>query len=389
MNKKSNEIENRGQSEYLPAWAEVDLSRLEQNAERIRSVLREGTGLGAVLKADAYGHGARELAQALVKKHLVSMLIVGKKKEAEDLLTAVSGIPILILDKMTVSEVEYQKDWIYSVYELSFLRELARKAQEHQTEYQVHIRIDLFGAGMGIPEKDMMTHMDEILHLPGVHVTGIYTHLYSGYQFVPEQIMSELERFKCIIHRIPGEEREKLTVHAENSPMIFEFPDYQFDMVRSGTALFGLPFHPDKTYGTKPILNVKARVSGITKMKSDCMVSYRKCTEKSQRDTKMIVRFLLGYWDYPFLMTQKNIMVSINDVLYRVVDAPCMDHSCIEVEEDSNIHLGDEITILGDKPGVTIYDILERHKINLVCSERLCMLSGRLPKIYKSSGEEK
>ncbi len=383
-------LEEKVQQQYLSAWAEIDLDQLVQNANIIRKILRKGTGLGAVVKADAYGHGAVEIVGALREHQLISMVIVGKKQEAYEIQTVAGELPILILDRMTMDEVEFREYWIYSAYDIEFLDDLSRRAQREKKEYMVHVRVDLYETGMGIGKECMEEQMNQVFQYPGVKIVGMYTHLYSGYQFVLEQTREELECFRELVNKIPAKNREQMIIHAENSPLIFQFPEYQFDMVRSGTALYGLPFHPDKSYGVKPLLSVKSKVANITRVKGSNLISYRQQQrEEHTKGRRKILRFLLGYWDCPFLLTQKKIKVNIKDKLYEIAEEPCMDQSCIEVPENSDIQCGDEITIIGDKPGVTILEILERHHIDLVHSERLCMISKRLPKFYKQGNVRK
>lgn len=374
----------------LPAWAKIDLSQLKTNVKMIHGKLVKGTKLGAVVKADAYGHGAEQVVQTLKETGLISMLIVGKEKEAAQIKKTSGEIPVLILDRMEIPQIKQEKYQMYSAYDLDFLRELSKKGEAEQYRYCVQIRIDVLGGGMGMKPLEFLMHQEEIFSLEGIEIKGIYTHLYSGYQSIPEKTKQELEQFGEMISQIPKERRKELVVHAENSPLMFEFPEYQFDMVRSGTAIYGLPFHKEKDYGLQPLLSVKSRISSITEVEQDCLISYKKAEipGKSTGKSRKIARFLLGYWDCPFLMLQMGVCVHINGKLYKIPEEPCMDQSCLEISGEETIGVGDEVTLIGQQPGVTIRDILKRHNIDFIHSERLCLLSERLERIYLDENPE-
>lgn len=372
-----------------PAWAEINLSRLSENVKRIGERIGENKKIGAVVKADAYGLGAAEMASALSQEPLVQMLIVGKLREARELAGAAGDLPILVLDPIEIGQIRELEEssckgsaqFIYSVYDEGFLRQLEKLGRESGRKFCVHIRADVSRNGMGIaPEKIN----GELFFFPHVRITGIYTHLYSSYGFDWEYSQRELRRFDQAVADIPEDIRKRLTVHAQNSALLFTHPDHDYNMVRSGTALYGLPCVPGEDFGLKPVLSVKARISDIVSVQAEAMRSYK--TGEENR-TERIARCLLGYWDCPFLMTQQQIRVWSNGRLYPLSDEPCMDHSCIDAGKGSALKKGDEVVFLGDKRGVTVTELLERHGIELVHSERLYLLSKRLPKYYIKEDE--
>lgn len=363
------------------AWAEINLSRLLENLKIIQNYAGENTGIGAIVKADSYGLGAEQIVKVLKKEQCVKMFIVGKLLEAREIIPYTETTPVLILDRLSaVGIVDDMGDYItkqviYSAYSLEFLQQLNQLGQEKDIIFQVHLRVDLWNSGMGfLPEQITQ----ELFSLPYVSVAGIYTHLQSSYQFDWEKSEGELCRFDRVINSIPENIREKLTIHAQNSPLIFTHPNHKYNMVRSGTALYGLPCHPHNTYGLMPLLSLKAKIVNISKLEGEGGVSYRKHNNVSKYN---IARFLFGYWDCPFLMTQENVKVWINGKMYSVVEEACMDSACIDTQ-GASIAVGDEVVLMGEKEGVRLREILTRHNIDLVHSEHLYILSKRLRRIY-------
>lgn len=369
---------NQGSENQAAAWAEINLSNLLKNLHIIKEYVGKNTDIGAVVKADAYGLGAKEIVKALCKENSIKMFIVGKISEAEEILPFVNGKPVLVLDRMNMAGMEGvgEQQVLYSAYDLEFMQELELLGEKENKIFQVHVRLDLWGSGMGFLPEDIG---EEMFSFPHVQVRGIYTHLHSSYQFDWERNEQELCRFDGALEKLPGQIRKGLTIHAQNSPLIFTHPNHNYNMVRSGTALYGLPCHPQKTYGLTPLLSLKSRIVNITKLKEECPLSYQQ--RKGSKNLE-IARFLFGYWDCPFLMTQDNVKVWIKGKVYSVVDEPCMDSTCIDME-DGEISIGDEVILMGEKDGVRLREILSRHHIALVHSEHLYIMSKRLKKIYR------
>lgn len=360
------------------AWAEINLSYILKNLEIVKTYAGEHTDIGAVVKGDAYGLGAEEIVKVLSKEDSVSMFIVGRLSEAEDISPFTDGKSVLVLDRVSAVGADGcgAEPVIYSAYDMAFMQKLELIGMRKNKSFSVHVRVDLWKSGMGFGPEEVS---EELFSFPHVQVKGIYTHLYSSYQFDWERSEKELDRFDRVLDRLPGRIRRKLMVHAQNSSLIFTHPDHGYNLARSGAALYGLPIHPEKEYGLTPVLSLRARVVSVTKPKEDCCLSYQQ--QKSGRNGE-IARFLFGYWDCPFLMTQDNVKVWGNGKLYPVADEPCMDSACIDAA-DGRISAGDEIVLLGAEEGVRLRDILARHQIDLVHSERLYMLSKRLHRIYR------
>lgn len=364
---------------YDAAWAEISLSALLKNLKIVKEHAGENTDVGAVVKADAYGLGAKEIVRALCREECIKMFIVGKLSEAEDILLSAKDKSVLVLDRIKPGAI---KDFnpgniIYSAYDRAFMQELEELGAAKNSVFSVHIRVDVWESGMGFSPEDVNIRLFD---LPHVKVKGIYTHLHSSYQFDWEKTEKELCRFDRAVDRLPLHIHKKLTIHAQNSPLIFTHPHHGYNMVRSGTALYGLPCHPKHTYGLTPILSLKSRIVIVTDRKEGCSLSYQ---QGGKGTDGKIARFLFGYWDCPFLMTMKDIKVWIKGKLYSVSDEPCMDNSCIDVK-DGEVSIGDEVILMGEKEGVRLGEIMVRHNIDLVHSEHLYILSKRLHKIYKS-----
>lgn len=373
---------------HKSAWAEIRTDALKNNLSVIRSQLPAGTPVCTVLKADAYGHGMKRLYRYLADQRLADMAAVGKMRELITL-TAMSepgDPPLLLLGPTESDELEtclregsVKPDrTVFSVYSMRQFSELEALAEKLSLRFTVHIRVDGWNSGMGFDYEEFLQREDEIFAAPSLTVSGLYSHLYTSYSGDLEGIRRELERFDALLHRVRPEHRERLTVHVLNSSLIFLFPQYAFDMVRTGTAMYGLPAYDNDRL--RPILRVCAHVFDVREISDDAPLCYESHAEKPHGGRRRIARIMLGYWDSPLLLTQKEIRVLIRGRLFPLADDICMDNLAVDVTGAEDISVGDEAVLLGEG-GVSLSETLERTGITIARSEWLCMTAGRLEKV--------
>jgi serine/alanine racemase len=169
-----------------------------------------------------------------------------------------------------------------------------------------------------------------------------------------------------------------LTVHILNSALVFLFPQYAYDMVRTGTAMYGLPsFDGGRLH---PILRICAHVFDVRVISDDAPLCYESHMDKPHDGCRRIARIMLGYWDSPLLLTQKEIRILIRGRLFPLADDICMDNLAVDVTGAEDIAIGDEAVLLGEG-GVSLAETMERTGISVARSEWLCMTAGRLEKV--------
>ena|GEM_PF-4118858 len=370
------------------AWAEVSTEKIAHNFSVVKKQVGHGVKICAVVKADAYGHGLIGFARILAKQGLTGTIAVGKFHEllrlsvnkigdnAEILLLGVAEMDELA-DALDSGEVIPRRS-IFSAYNMEMLRKMDEVAAFGKVTLRVHIRIDIWDSGMGISPEEFHRHEDEIFSFSHLEVCGMYTHLYTAYSGDLEEIRSELETFKKLVDSVKPEYRKRLCVHALNSSLVFLFPEFAFDMVRIGSAMYGL----SNVDGGRlqPVMRICARVFDVREVPAGIPLSYINKND-GEKGKRKIARVMLGYWDSPLMLTQKDVRVLINGKLYPPADEVCMDNLCIDVSGSDDVRSGDTVILLGE-PGVRVDDILERCNIPSVHSEWLCMTAERLEKVY-------
>ena len=369
------------------AWAEISTADIKYNINTIRSVVGKDKAVCGILKADAYGHGIMGIRKFLGEKKLVNMIAVGKMSELlqissvkweDDLKTLLLGgaddleIEDCLLNHKVMPEMTF-----FSVYSVSQFFRLYEIAERLGMCIKVHIRLDGWNSGMGISYEDFLLKQDEFFSQDKVEVCGVYSHLYTSYSNDRIGIKKELEGFDRMVKKIKPRYREKITIHILNSALVFAFPEYAYDMVRVGTAMYGLPCGTDMEL--RPALRICARIFDVRNIDKSVPLSYE--PENNTTGIRRIARIFIGYWDNPLLLTQKDVRVKIRDRIFTLADDVCMDNLCIDVTGNDDIVVGDEAVLLGES-GVTVDEILKRNGIKYVHSEWLCMTAGRLEKIY-------
>ena len=373
--------------ENKTAWVEVSGDALAFNIGEVRSRLKEGTKICAVIKGNAYGHGLTGVKKLLTDRKLADMTAVGKGSELARLLrkSADDGRDILLLGMAEVKEVESILDRVgpqayravFSLYNMRQFRELNALGKVRGEKIRVHIRVDIWDSGMGLGYREFQEAEDELFHSEGVEVCGLYGHLYSAYYENREETRKELQAFDDLVRSIKKEHRERILVHVMNSSLIFSFPEYSYDMARVGTAMYGLMCGDGGCL--KPVMKICARVFDVREIDADTPLSYQHSS--SHGGKRKIARAMIGYCDCPMLVTQKEVRVRIHGKIFPLADEICMDNLCVDVTGCDEVAVGDTAVLLGE-PGVMDEQIIDRNGMEYVHADWLTMTAERLEKEY-------
>ena len=369
------------------AWAEISADALANNLELVRSQLKKGTRICAVIKGNAYGHGLTGVKRILSERRLADMTAVGKASELLHLLknTKDDGGDILLLGMSEAEEVkalaaetgERISQAVFSLYNIRQFYELNSLGIELGTRLRVHIRVDIWDSGMGLGFAQFRERQEELFQAEGLEVCGLYAHLYSAYYKKRDETQKELQDFDDLVNSIRADYRSRLTVHVMNSSLVFRFPEYSYDMVRVGTAMYGLMCGDGGRL--KPVMKVCASIFDVREIDAATPLSYQSIDSTAGK--RKIARAMIGYWDCPLLLTQKDVRVRIRDRIYPLADEICMDNLCIDVTGSEELSVGDTAVFLGE-PGVTDERIVWRNDLEYVHADWLCMTTERLEKVY-------
>ncbi|MBU5591530.1 alanine racemase [Clostridium sp. MSJ-4] len=372
-----------------PVWAEVNLDAIEYNMKKIREITT-GKEIIAVIKADAYGHGAVDVAPVLLENG-ASRLAVAVITEAIELIDNNIKSPIIILGYTPIEFGDYLVNYNIeqTVYDLEYAKELSKIALSLGKKAKIHIALD---TGMGrigfLPDDKSFNDILEICSLEGIEVEGLFTHFSSSSEKHKEYTYEQFSKFHNFNRRLLKIGINIPLKHTANSGAIIDLEDTYLDGVRAGIILYG--YYPSyevnkENLNLKPALTIKTKVSHVKKLDEDMYISYGR-TFKAHKDS-IIATLPIGYADGYLRGLSGKAKVIINGKFAKVVGTICMDQCMIDVTDIGQVKVGDEVIILGEEGSLKfdaddIADIMET--INY---EILCMIKQRIPRVYIKNNE--
>ncbi len=329
-------------------WAEIDLDALERNYRYLEHRLTAGTSMLAVIKADAYGHGAVLVAGRLVKLG-VTMLGVGDSHEALELRRAGINAPLLVLGAIVEGEMEavVSNDVATCVHSVSRARKLASVAEAMGRRARVHLKVDTGMGRLGVRPEIAQGLAREIAASPHLQLDGLCTHYGSATCPVPFHTLEQLSTFVRLVEQLRAEGIQPPCIHASSSGAVFSTLGEHFSMVRVGLGLFGLnPGNlPMGASPVDPVLGLKTQVVFLKDLPEGAPVGYNR-TFVTRRPTRMAV-LPVGYSDgLPYALSNRaNLLVRGEHA--PIIGSISMDYTTVDVTDIPDTTVGDEVTIIG------------------------------------------
>ncbi|HEU5318180.1 MAG TPA: alanine racemase [Chloroflexota bacterium] len=333
------------------AWMEVDLDAIAGNLERLRAIAAPAAVM-AVLKADAYGHGAVRVARTAVQ-HGAAALGVAVLSEAAALRERGIGAPILVLGYTPAWQARdvVRAGVAVSVFSLDVAQALSRaSAALARPAVRVHIKVDTGMHRLGVAPEEAVGFARAVAALPGVEIEGVFTHFASADEADDAYTRLQLERFRRVLAEweAAGLARPQW-VHAANSAATLRFPEARFDMVRTGIALYGM--HPSGEVrcpeGFRAALRLKTQLAQVKEIEEGEPVSYGRTWVAARRSRIGILP--IGYAD-----GFRRAPANWGEVLVRgrrapVVGRVCMDMCVVDVTDVEGARVGDEVVLIGEQ----------------------------------------
>jgi alanine racemase len=367
-----------------PVWAEINLDNLEHNIREVNRIISDETKIMAVVKADAYGHGAIPCSKIFLENG-ADRLAVATITEAIELRKSTDK-PILVLGYTPIDAFTYIIDYniaptIYNIDQARALNEISIKKF---STTKIHIKID---TGMGrlgfqpsLKNIDIISIIDKFLN---IEVEGIFTHFAVSDITDKTYTHKQFEKYQWVLEEL---EKKNINIplrHVSNSAAIIDLPEYNLDLVRPGIMLYGI-YPSDEVkkerVNLKPVMALKARVAHLKKVTPGSGISYG-LTYFTEEESK-IATLPIGYADGYHRRLSNKGKVRINGREAPLIGRICMDQCMIDVTDMDNIMIGDEVILFGDgsKVGTGIGDI--SRWLNTIPHEIMCGISRRVPRLY-------
>ncbi|MDR2630076.1 MAG: alanine racemase [Spirochaetaceae bacterium] len=361
----------------------IHLNRFRRNIQGVREKIGPRPGICVPVKADAYGHGAVQIARAALDAG-AACLAVATVSEGAELRAAGIGAPILLLSlplPEELPEVIFQ-GLIPLVSDRDFIREAARAAENTGKPLEVHLKIDTGMGRLGCPPEEAADLAANIAREKYLLLGGTATHLAVADSSVPEDVAytkKQLARFREGVEAIRRAGIDPGIVHGANSGGVVFHEDSWFDMVRPGILLYGYSPGPGKPEVT-PVMELLTQVSLIKPVKKGETVSYGR-TWTAPQDT-VIAILPVGYADGLSRSLSGNFPVTIRGRRYPLVGRICMDQCMVDLGPEPEVRRWEEVTLFGPET-VTAADMAA--VLGTIPYEITCGINKRVPRIYRDS----
>jgi len=372
-----------------PTRAEINLKNIKFNVGSIKKIVGRSVDILAVVKADAYGHGLKQVAKTL-EQTAVKIFGVATIEEGIELRLAGIKKDILILGSTypfsNFSEViKYNlTPTIASISGLEFFNKFANFknkqsllfADAHNKKLPFHLKIDTGMARLGISPKTFISLVEKIKNLKNIYIDGIYSHLACASEnenFTKKQIND----FEKLSREIPVRYK-----HIAASAAIIRYKSSHFNLVRPGLLIYGLKpsEFSNSLIQVRPALSLKTKIVYLKTVPKKTSISY--CRTFITDRVSKIATIPVGYADGFLRCNSNNAKVLVHGEKASVVGRVCMDMTMVDVTGIKNVVVGDDVIIIGTQGNekISAENIAKRCKT--INYEVVTSISKRVPRVY-------
>lgn len=374
---------------HRPVWEEVNLDNLAYNMRNIRARAKSKE-IFAVVKADAYGHGAVEVAPVLLENG-ATRLSVAVLTEGVELRKAGIKCQINILgytpETLFGDVLEYDLEPVVFGYE--YAEKLSKAAAAAGKTVKIHIKVD---TGMGrigfLPNEESVAEAVKLSKLPNLEVEGLFSHFSTADELNKEYSQYQWKNYNWFLEKLV-ENGVKINVRdMDNSAAIMDLPDTNLDGVRPGIIQYG--YYPsdevDKdVLDIKPAMTLKACILHIKTLEAGQYIGYGR---KFQTERKSVIGTIgIGYADGYTRMLSRKAKVIINGKFAPVVGNICMDQCMIDLTDVGEVKVGDEVILMGTDGNLKFDADDIAPLLGTINYEVLCMVGRRVPRVYTKGGK--
>lgn len=368
-------------------WAEVDLDALRENLAWIRHRVGAGVKIMTVVKADAYGHGLKQIA-ALLMQSGTDVFGVANLTEAQAVRSVGRGWPILMLGACLPFEVEtaVREDVMPTISTFEEAKQFSAVAMQFGKVAGLHIKIDTGMGRLGAEPKRAPELWKRIEALPGVKIRGLYTH-FSSVEDDVDFSRAQKRQFARLLKALPHNSIEYL--HANNSGALLFEHDTHFNTVRPGLLVYGLlppgtrKIRSELQQQMRPALSWKCRVSLVKSISRGAALSYGRSfiAPRAMR----VATITAGYGDGYLRSGGNRARVLIGGEFCRVLGRITMDQIIVDVSRLGGVKSGDEVVLVGKQGAHEITTNQLAEWCRTIPWEILTVITARVPRVYRGS----
>jgi alanine racemase len=369
---------------FRPAWGEVDLGAVEANVRALAAVASPAQLL-AVVKADAYGHGAVPIAEAALAAG-ARWLGVALVEEGTALRDAGIDVPVLVLsepppDAAAAVVAARLTPVVYTEAGIEALAKAVADAASAEP-LPVHLKVDTGMHRVGCAPAAARSLVDAIGGRPELFLEGVCTHFAVADEPERGDTAAQLTEFRGLVDALAAQGRRPPIVHAANSAALLAFAESRFDLVRVGIALYGIPPAPALAgrIELRPVMSLRARVTHVQNLPAGARVSYGLRYELTRAGRVATVP--VGYADgVPRNLGTRGGEVLIRGRRHPIAGTVTMDQLMVDVG-DSPVEMGDEVVLLGEQCSETVTATEWAERLGTIAYEIVTGIGPRVPRRF-------
>jgi alanine racemase len=366
---------------------EVDLDHFIRNWDEMKRLVGPDVRIMQVVKADAYGHGAIEIAHVAMKNGAACL---GVANADEGVQLRVGGIdaPIVILSPSPDSEINpiIKYNLTPSVSDIGFARELQKRCKKADLQAPIHIEVDTGMGRGGTIYYEAFDMIKEIINFPNLVIQGIFSHLAAS-EVTIDYNQRQWHLFRELLDRLAAHSIDIPLKHMSNSGAILNYPQFHLDMVRPGIMSYGIYPSPDTKDKARlsPVMSFKSRIVLIKEFPEGYSIGYNRTyiTDKPTR----IATIPVGYGDGYGVILSNQGEVLIRGKRAPVVGRVSMDMCTVDVSHIPDCQVGDEVVLMGRQGDMSITANEIAARTNTISYEILCALGKRSPRVFLQKGK--
>lgn len=368
-------------AEHRPVWAEIDAQALIHNY-RLLAALAAPARICAVVKADAYGHGAVDVARILHEVGCRDFAVAFVDEGVELRQAGIDG-EILVLSEPAVSDFGVAGDadislTLYSLEAIGIALATRFGKEGKRLSFQLKLDTGMYRAGASLSDLDRISEL-----LEGVDLDGIWSHFAVADLDDPESVAFtklQIEGFRDAVEALSLKGITARQLHIANTAGLLDFPQVRFSKVRVGLGLYGYDPNPkSRSIGLRPVLSLISKVTFIRQVEQGVRPSYGRLRPIDSDGFLGLVP--IGYADgVPRALFRGGGKVAINGVLYPFAGMVSMDQSVIDLGPDPRVQTGDRVVLLGSDDPVSIWADEWALRTGTISWEILCGISKRVPR---------
>ena len=375
--------------EYHRLLAEINLDAIGNNIREIRKLIKPNTQLLAVVKADAYGHGAEEVAKVCLYNG-ANQLAVATCNEGVQVRQWSIQVPVLILGNTVEGQLEtvINNNLTQAVFRYETAKKMSDIAVKLNKTAFIHIKIDTGMSRIGfLPTEESIDEIEKIFALPNLKVTGVFTHFATADEKDKTFTKVQYKRFRFITDTLNEKGYTDFIRHCANSGAILDIPELQLDMVRAGIIIYGMYPSNQVTHPINliPAMSLKSQVSNVKYLNENVSVGYGRTYFTTGR-TK-VATIPIGYADGYSRAFSNKARVIINGHYAPIIGNVCMDQMMVDVTNITDVKDGDCVIIMGSDGKNTVSAEELANIAGTINYEIVCDVGKRVPRVYVKNGE--